>query len=382
MIEIARFIVVGCQLLVLRRDRLEDDLEAALEVEAERQLLVDRRAGNGERGHAGERQQRSAPTGSDVAPVRHAESRDRLAVVGGKPGSSGYAPPARARPALPRRSSSGSSRGDAGDRAPGEADDRSPARARPTTSSSIDRHVPWRPPAVMISSPTRRLSSICACACLALALRADMNSQTTPKSRTSGAGSRCSRAISRAVCSLASAARPCTRLKLAPLDRRARAGRRGRAGSADYAGSAAGGRAAPAGSRGGGCRRARSACRRGRRSPRRAGAGRARSGRCARLRRPLPGERRAGARGARRQDAVEHVDAARDHLEDALRVADAHEVARPVGREQRRGPGGRVEHRVARARRREPAERVAVEAERDDLLDRAAAAARGRGRPA
>ena len=44
----------------------------------------------------------------------------------------------------------------------------------------------------------------------------------------------------------------------------------------------------------------------------------------------LPGERGAGARVAGRQDTVEHVDPALDHLEDPLRVADPHEVARPV----------------------------------------------------
>ena len=60
-----------------------------------------------------------------------------------------------------------------------------------------------------------------------------------------------------------------------------------------------------------------------------------------RFRRPLPGERRAGAPEPGRQHAVEHVDPALDHLEDALRVADAHEVARPLGRQQRRGPGRR-----------------------------------------
>src|SRR5437867_2523581 len=42
----------------------------------------------------------------------------------------------------------------------------------------------------------------------------------------------------------------------------------------------------------------------------------------------LPRERAPGARGAGREDAVEHVDAARDDLDHALRVADAHEVAR------------------------------------------------------
>ncbi len=52
----------------------------------------------------------------------------------------------------------------------------------------------------------------------------------------------------------------------------------------------------------------------------------------------LPGQRRPGPAEPRRQHAVEHVHPALDHLEDARRVADPHEVARPVGRQERRGP--------------------------------------------
>ena len=85
---------------------------------------------------------------------------------------------------------------------------------------------------------------------------------------------------------------------------------------------------------------ARTACRRGSRSLPRAGADRARSARCegssSRRR-----QRRARARRAGRQDAVEHVDPRRDHAEDALDVAEAHEVARPVGRQERRRPADR-----------------------------------------
>ena len=83
-------------------------------------------------------------------------------------------------------------------------------------------------------------------------------------------------------------------------------------------------------------------------------------------------ERRARPRHARRQHAVEHVDAAGDHAEDALGVAEAHEVARLVGGQERRRPADRLEHLGPALAHREPAERVAVEAERDDLLDRAA----------
>ena len=89
---------------------------------------------------------------------------------------------------------------------------------------------------------------------------------------------------------------------------------------------------------------------------------------------PLPRERAAGARGARRQDAVEHVDAARDHLEHALRVADAHEVARLLrraGAARRRDVASNIG--VALLADAEAADRVAVEVERDELLDRAAA---------
>src|SRR5919106_3566375 len=83
-----------------------------------------------------------------------------------------------------------------------------------------------------------------------------------------------------------------------------------------------------------------------------------------------PGERGARPRRARRQDAVEHVDAALDDAEDALRVADPHEVARAVGRQERRRPADGVEHLRARLADGQAAERVAVEAERRDLLDR------------
>src|SRR5688572_32025003 len=43
---------------------------------------------------------------------------------------------------------------------------------------------------------------------------------------------------------------------------------------------------------------------------------------------PLPRERRARTRSPGRQNAVEHVDAAGDDLEDPLGIADTHEVAR------------------------------------------------------
>src|SRR5439155_19530608 len=61
------------------------------------------------------------------------------------------------------------------------------------------------------------------------------------------------------------------------------------------------------------------------------------------------------------------------HLEDALRVADAHEGAGLPGRQDRRCPLPGLDHLGAVFSDGEPAERVAVEVELGDLLDRAAA---------
>src|SRR5439155_6317199 len=82
---------------------------------------------------------------------------------------------------------------------------------------------------------------------------------------------------------------------------------------------------------------------------------------------------RARARRAGREDAVEHVDPTRDHLEDALRVADAHEIARLLGPEKRRGPPDGVQHLVPVLADGEASESVSVEVEAADLLDRATA---------
>src|SRR5439155_12970416 len=86
----------------------------------------------------------------------------------------------------------------------------------------------------------------------------------------------------------------------------------------------------------------------------------------------LPRQRGAGTPESRRPHAVEHVDAALDHVEDPFRVADAHEIPRLVRGEERRRPGGRLEHLWAIFTDREAAERVAVETEPGDLGDRAA----------
>src|SRR6266545_8165783 len=85
----------------------------------------------------------------------------------------------------------------------------------------------------------------------------------------------------------------------------------------------------------------------------------------------LPGERRAGPAEASGQHAVEHVDSTGDDLQNACRIPDPHEVARPVGRQERCRPRDGLEHRSALLSHAEPAERVAVEAERRQLLDRA-----------
>jgi len=76
---------------------------------------------------------------------------------------------------------------------------------------------------------------------------------------------------------------------------------------------------------------------------------------------------------AGRDDAVEQVDAGRHRLDEVARGADAHQVARAVGRQLRRELGDRLPHSLGRLADREAAEGVAVEAERRDLGGRAAA---------
>src|SRR5262249_1647269 len=87
------------------------------------------------------------------------------------------------------------------------------------------------------------------------------------------------------------------------------------------------------------------------------------------------GGRQRGTRATHpgRQDAVKDVDPPLDHLEDTLGIADAHEVPGPVRREARRGVGDGLEHGLAALAHGEPPERVAVEADIDNLLERAPA---------
>ena len=83
----------------------------------------------------------------------------------------------------------------------------------------------------------------------------------------------------------------------------------------------------------------------------------AREARVLQVQAAVRGERGAGPPHPRRQHAVEHVDPARDHVEDPVGVADPHEVARPLRREERRRPLDRV-HRLRPAARRPRARRA------------------------
>src|SRR3954453_13734990 len=82
----------------------------------------------------------------------------------------------------------------------------------------------------------------------------------------------------------------------------------------------------------------------------------------------LPRQRAARPRRAGREDAVEHVDSSRDHLDDALRVADPHEVARSLRWQVAGRPARCLEHRGAVLADGEAADCISVEVERDELL--------------
>ena len=71
--------VVGGQLVVLGRNGLQHDLEAALQIEPERRLPVRGRPGNRQEGHSGQRGQDDAQDDEMFAPVGHAQS-GRVAV--------------------------------------------------------------------------------------------------------------------------------------------------------------------------------------------------------------------------------------------------------------------------------------------------------------
>src|SRR5207253_9514913 len=67
--------ILGRELVALRRHRLEDDLEAALQVEAERRFLVRRRSRHGQKRDADEGREDESGQNEVAAPVAHAEGR-------------------------------------------------------------------------------------------------------------------------------------------------------------------------------------------------------------------------------------------------------------------------------------------------------------------
>jgi hypothetical protein len=73
--------VLGGQLVALRRHGLEDDLEAALQVEAERGLLVSRRTWHDQKRDADERRDDAAEQDEMVTPVGQRQSGGRVAGV-------------------------------------------------------------------------------------------------------------------------------------------------------------------------------------------------------------------------------------------------------------------------------------------------------------
>ena len=91
----------------------------------------------------------------------------------------------------------------------------------------------------------------------------------------------------------------------------------------------------------------------------------------AQIERTLAGEGLRGAAGAGRQHAIEHVDAAPDRADQIARLADPHQITWTVLRQDRRG---RIDHReggVLAFADRQPADRVAVEADLDEPRRRA-----------
>src|SRR6476659_4758541 len=69
------------KLLALRRLGLQDDLEATLQVEPERDLLVDRRSGNAERSHSRQGGEDEADEDQMRTAVRHSRRAGSLAFV-------------------------------------------------------------------------------------------------------------------------------------------------------------------------------------------------------------------------------------------------------------------------------------------------------------
>ena len=85
--------------------------------------------------------------------------------------------------------------------------------------------------------------------------------------------------------------------------------------------------------------------------------------RVAQIERPVPGEGLAVAARARRQHAIEHVDAAQHRAHDIVRLAHAHQIVRSVGGQMRHRRVERVEHRGLAFTDRKTADRITVEAD-------------------
>jgi hypothetical protein len=77
------------------------------------------------------------------------------------------------------------------------------------------------------------------------------------------------------------------------------------------------------------------------------------------------GEELTVPRVARRQHAIEQIDAARDRLDEVLWRAGPHQIARPVCRKVRRGVGHEVIHYICRLADAQPADGIGFESDRD-----------------
>ena len=91
------------------------------------------------------------------------------------------------------------------------------------------------------------------------------------------------------------------------------------------------------------------------------------------LRRPVSGEELAVARISGRHHAVEHVDAARDALDEVERRARAHQIAGPIVGQPARSSRGDVVHHIDRLADAQPADRVSVEPDREGAFGAALA---------
>src|ERR1044072_6655205 len=80
-------------------------------------------------------------------------------------------------------------------------------------------------------------------------------------------------------------------------------------------------------------------------------------------------ERLARAAVAGRQNAVEHVDAARDCFDDIFWSADAHKVPRRITRHSRGDGFDYFKHRCLLFPHAQPADRLAIEADVDGLFE-------------